>query len=88
MGEAGPKLAPPVVQERRPVDDAHLRALGVDLARDFPGSTAADFRAYPVLSEGGWFIVVKHQPTLRTVSRVPWKLLGPVTLLTEGLEFD
>lgn len=82
------RLAPAVEQARAPVSEARLLALGVDLARDFPGGAAADFREYPVLSEGGWFIVVKHQPSLRTVSRTPWKLLGPVTLLTEGLEFD
>jgi hypothetical protein len=81
-------FAPEVHQERRPVSAAQLTAAGVDLARDFPGSTIDDFREYPVLSEGGWFTVIKHQPSLRTVSRKPWRLLGPVTLLTEGLEFD
>lgn len=88
MEYAGSRLAPAVEQERLPVSEARLREAGVVLARDFPGATAADFREYPVLSEGGWFIVIKHQPTLTTVSRTPWKLLGPVTLLTEGLEFD
>lgn len=81
-------FAPEVHQERKPVTEARLREAGVNLARDFPGATIEDFREYPVLSEGGWFIVIKHQPTLRTVSREPWRLLGPVTLLTEGLDFD
>ena len=88
MDFAGSKLAPGVVQPRLPVSEARLRELGVDLAEHFPGATPAEFLEYPVLSEGGWFMVVKHQPTLRTVSRVPWKLLGPITLLTDGLEFD
>jgi hypothetical protein len=72
--------------ERGRVTDAELVELGVDLARDFPGYSAADFRRYPVLSEGGWFDVVKHQPTLRSVARVPGPLLGPVALMSAGLE--
>ncbi|MQA78830.1 MAG: hypothetical protein GEV10_10200 [Streptosporangiales bacterium] len=74
--------------EREEVTEAELRELGVDLSRDFPGSTAADFRRYPVLTEGGWFMVVKHQQTLRSVSREPWHLLGPITLLSDGLSVD
>lgn len=70
---------------RAEVTEAELSELGVDLARDFPGSTAADFRRYPVLSEGGWFMVVKHQKTLQSVSRQPWRLLGPITLISDGL---
>ena len=88
MDLGGASFAPEVHQERRPVSAEQLAAAGVDLARDFPGATIDEFREYPVLSEGGWFIVIKHQPTLRTVSRKPWRLLGPVTLLTEGLDFN
>lgn len=77
---AGPRV------ERESVTDAELTELGVDLQRDFPGSTADDFLRYPVLSEGGWFIVVKHQPSLRSVSRTAWTLLGPVSLTSAGLE--
>jgi hypothetical protein len=72
--------------ERDPVTDAELAELGVDLQRDFPGATAEDFRRYPVLSEGGWYVVVKHQPSLRSVSRTAWTLLGPVSLTSAGLE--
>jgi hypothetical protein len=71
---------------RDEVTEEELTALGVDLARDFPGSTAADFRRYPVLSEGGWFTVVKHQRTLESVSRERWALLGPITLTSDGLD--
>jgi len=72
--------------EREAVTAAELIELGVDLDRDFPGSTVDDFRRYPVLSEGGWFNVVKHQPTLTSVSRTAWTLLGPVSLTSAGLE--
>lgn len=71
---------------REEVTEAELSELGVDLAADFRGSTAADFRRYPVLSEGGWFVVVKHQPSLRSVSREPWGLLGPIALASTGLD--
>ncbi|WP_433503162.1 hypothetical protein ACQP04_25855 [Pseudonocardia halophobica] len=71
---------------REEVTDAELAELGVDLVGDFPGSTAADFRRYPVLSEGGWFVVVKHQPSLRSVSREAWGLLGPIALASTGLD--
>lgn len=77
---AGPRV------ERESVTDAELAELGVDLQRDFPGSSADDFRRYPVLSEGGWYVVVKHQPSLRSVSRTAWTLLGPVSLTSTGLE--
>jgi hypothetical protein len=73
---------------REAVTEQELSDLGVDLTADFPGSTAADFRRYPVLSEGGWYVVVKHQPTLRSVSREPWTLLGPVTLTSAGLDIS
>lgn len=81
-------LAPGLVQERSPVTEQQLIDAGVDLAKDFPGSTLDDFRQYPVLAEGGWYIVIKHQRTLQTVSRVPWRLLGPISLLSEELVFD
>jgi hypothetical protein len=73
---------------RDEVTEDELRELGVDLERDFPGSTAADFRRYPVLSEGGWYMVVKNQKTLDSVSREPWRLLGPVELTSEGLDVN
>lgn len=80
--------APGVFQQREDVSDEQLREAGVNLATDFPGSSAADFRQYPVLSEGGWFMVIKHQRTLQSVSRKPWRLLGPVPLVSEGLDLD
>ncbi len=40
---------------------------------------------YPVLSEGGWFMVVKCQQCLHSVSREKWARLGPVRLMTDGI---
>ncbi len=88
MAAQQPTIAPPRYVEREAVTEDELRELGVDLATDFPGSTAADFLRYPVLSEGGWFMVVKHQPTLRSVSRVQWHLFGPIQLTSHGLDLD
>ncbi|WP_228389442.1 hypothetical protein [Cumulibacter manganitolerans] len=82
MNEA--TVAPGVHVEREEVSADDLAALGVDLA-DFPGSTASDFKRYPVLTEGGWYLVVKHQPTLRSVSRTKWDRLGPIKLVSDGL---
>lgn len=77
---AGPRV------EREAVTAAELTELGMDVHRDFPGSRPEDFKRYLVLSEGGWYTVVKHQPSLRSVARVPAGLLGPVTLASAGLD--
>jgi hypothetical protein len=81
-------VAPGIEQSRDPVTEDMLRDAGIDLAIDFPGAKIGDFLQYPVLGEGGWFIVIKHQPTLRSVSRRPWRLLGPVSLLSDTLRLD
>lgn len=82
------RIVPGLSVEREPATEADLREAGVNLSRDFPGASLSEFRRYPVLSEGGWFMVIKHQPTLTSVSRVKWRLLGPVPLATEGLSLD
>lgn len=41
---------------------------------------------YPVLSEGGWFMVVKCQSCLHSQSREKWTRLGYVTLATDSLD--
>lgn len=43
-----------------------------------PACGAAALRSYPVLSEGGWFLVVKCQECLTSVSRDGWNRLGYV----------
>ncbi|NWJ71076.1 hypothetical protein HX744_11170 [Pseudonocardia sp. ICBG1122] len=53
-----------------------------------PRCAAPELRRYPVLSEGGWFRVVKCQSCLFSVSRDTWDLLGPVQLTSAGLSFD
>jgi hypothetical protein len=53
-----------------------------------PRCASSALRAYPVLSEGGWFQVVKCQHCLYSVSREPWHLLGPVQLTSAGLVLD
>lgn len=85
MSKTATTVAPGIHQSREEVTEQELREAGVDLRNSFPGSTAADFKRYPVLSEGGWFMVIKHQRTLQSVSRKPWKLLGPVPLTSDGL---
>lgn len=88
MSRTATTVAPGIHQAREDVTELELRDAGVDLRKDFPDSTAADFKRYPVLSEGGWFMVVKHQRTLACVSRKPWRLLGPVPLTSDGLSLD
>jgi hypothetical protein len=88
MTNQNPAIAPPRSVEREPVTAEQLDELGIDVERDFPGSTAGDFLRYPVLSEGGWFMVVKHQPTLRSVSREPWDIFGPIHLTSHGLDLS
>jgi len=75
-------------QHRAELTEADLAAAGIDLALDHPGQSLADLRQYPVLSEGGWFIVIKNQKTLQEISRQPWRLLGPVELLSNSLDLD
>jgi len=53
-----------------------------------PACGAPELRAYPVLSEGGWFSVVKCAACLHSVSRQRWSLLGPVQLTSAGLAFE
>lgn len=53
-----------------------------------PRCGAAELTAYPVLSEGGWFQVVKCQRCLHSTRREPWTLLGPVQLTSAGLVLD
>jgi vanillate/4-hydroxybenzoate decarboxylase subunit D len=72
---------------------AHNRARSerVELVREpVPGSCPAcgeeDLARYPVNSEGGWFMVVKCQACLYSVSRDKWSLLGPITLLADEVE--
>jgi uncharacterized Zn finger protein len=49
-----------------------------------PACGESRLKAYPVLSEGGWFNVVKCQNCLTSVSRDP-DTTGPVELLSRTI---
>ena len=48
-----------------------------------PACGEAQLEKYPVLSEGGWFDVVKCANCLHSVSREPGPKLGPIELLSD-----
>jgi transposase-like protein len=50
-----------------------------------PECGAESLARYPVLSEGGWFQVVKCQNCLHSVSRERWSRLGDIALLSDSL---
>ena len=50
-----------------------------------PRCGAEELRRYPVVSEGGWFQVLKCQNCLLSLDRSPWSRLGPIQLLTDLL---
>ncbi|HZZ45924.1 MAG TPA: hypothetical protein VFE65_03465 [Pseudonocardia sp.] len=50
-----------------------------------PGCGAEKLQAYPVLSEGGWFDVVKCVDCLTDVRRTPGPKLGPIELLVDRI---
>lgn len=52
---------------------------------DCPACGATDLRAYRVLSEGGWFDVVKCSACLHSVTRTPGPKLGPIELLSDRI---
>ncbi len=79
---------PGIQQERATVTFEQLSQLGIDFDKDCLGQAIEDLRHYPVLSEGGWFLVIKNQLTLAEIYRRPWHLLGPVELLSHGLNPD
>jgi hypothetical protein len=64
---------PVLTVEREPVDG------------ECPACGRDDLRRYPVLSDGGWFLVVKCQTCLHSVSRDPWNRLGTVVRLEDVL---
>ena len=69
----------------RPTEKAPVQAREM-VSGVCPDCGADALRRYPVLSEGGWFMAVKCQQCLCSVSREPWRRLGPVQLLTDDLE--
>ena len=50
-----------------------------------PACGAERLLAYPVLSEGGWFDVVKCADCLHDAQRRPGPKLGPIELLSDRI---
>lgn len=75
-----------ILQERLPVSKALLRDLGMDANQICADHGIANLRRYPVLSEGGWALVIVNQETLEVIHRASWHLLGPVKLLSQQLD--
>jgi hypothetical protein len=50
-----------------------------------PECGASELKSYPVLSEGGWWNVVKCQQCLHSVSREPGPRLGSIEILADIL---
>ena len=55
------------------------------VAGDCGACGAQALMRYPVLSEGGWFLVVKCQDCLHSNSRERWNRLGHITLATDTI---
>ena len=64
------------VQEREAVEGSCSACGDQSLAR------------YPVLSEGGWFMVVKCAKCLHSESRERWHRLGHIILATDAIGTD
>lgn len=50
-----------------------------------PECGATDLARYPVLTEGGWWLVVKCQTCLYRLESERWNALGSMTLLSDDL---
>ncbi|WP_413300989.1 hypothetical protein AA0X95_20155 [Bacillus sp. 1P10SD] len=50
-----------------------------------PECKSTDIKAYPVLSEGGWWKVEKCQSCLCSIKREKWGLFGSIKTLTESI---
>jgi vanillate/4-hydroxybenzoate decarboxylase subunit D len=49
-----------------------------------PACGAEELCRYPVLASGGWFMVVKCQVCLTSLSREPWRRLGWISLAEDS----
>ena len=68
----------------RPQDPAPVQAREV-VSGACPECSAEALARYPVLSEGGWYMVVKCGQCLHSVSREKWHRLGHVRLMTDDI---
>lgn len=65
--------------------EQHLHVERTDVDGTCPECGADDLRRYPVLSEGGWWMVTKCQNCLHSVERERWGLAGSIQLLPDVL---
>jgi hypothetical protein len=63
--------------------EATLSVEREDVDGQCPACGESTLQSYPVLSEGGWFDVVKCSNCLHSVSREPGPKLGPIELLSD-----
>jgi hypothetical protein len=66
-------------------EEPYLYVEKVDVEGSCPECGGESLKRYPVLSEGGWWQVVKCQDCLFSVEREPWGRLGSITLLSDAL---
>jgi transposase-like protein len=52
---------------------------------DCPACAKSNIKKYPVLSDQGWFLVIKCQNCLFSLSREKWNRLGYISLETDHL---
>lgn len=66
-------------------EERHVSVPREDVDGECPECGAPDLKAYPVLSEGGWWDVTKCQNCLASVERERGPLLGGIHLLIEAV---
>jgi hypothetical protein len=66
-------------------EEPYLYVEKVAVEGSCPECGGESLKRYPVLSEGGWWEVVKCQDCLFSVEREPWARLGSITLLSDAL---
>jgi len=57
-----------------------------DADGECPECGQGPLQSYPVLSEGGWWDVVKCQNCLHSVSREPGPRLGSIEMLADSIQ--
>lgn len=73
------------VQGNDPLDVPETVPKKVPVEGTCPACASEALAAYPVLSAGGWFQVVKCQQCLHSISREPWNRLGWIILPEDAL---
>ena len=66
-------------------DQPRLSVTKEDVQGVCPCCGSQNLKRYPVLSEGGWWMITKCQNCLFSVQRERWSRLGSIALLTDLL---